>query len=166
MLAVAKEKYRLQPVLDVRGQAKQAAARLVAARREQLAAAQAELFRRQQALAECRQRQAAVQEKMLEEFDGSAEARTLVTYRTHLADLRQTEQELLERVEAQCRACESAEAEVEKAVAALIEASKEVQVIEKHRENWHQRAQRDERHREQKISDEIGALIHRRNQAQ
>jgi flagellar export protein FliJ len=163
MLAVSKEKYRLQPVLDVRGQAKQAAARLVAAKRELLAAAQTELGRRQQALADCRQRQAAVQEKMLAEFDGSAEAHTLVTYRTHLADLRQMEQGLIERVEAQTRACESAETEVEKAVGALIEASKEVQVIEKHREHWAERTQRDERHREQTISDEIGALIHRRN---
>jgi len=165
-VAVPKEKYRLQPVLDVRGQAKQAAACLVATRRELLAAAQAELLHRQQALSDCRQRQAAAQVRMLEEFDCGAEAHTLVTYRTHLADLRQTEQELLLRVEEQCRACESAEAEVEKAVTALIEASKEVQVIEKHRENWRQRARRDERLREQKISDEIGAVIHRRNRAQ
>jgi flagellar export protein FliJ len=103
---------------------------------------------------------------MLEEFDGVAEAHKLVTYRTHLADLRQKEQELLVRVEDQSRACKSAEAEVEKAVSALIEASKDVQVIEKHRENWRQRARRDERLREQKTSDEIGAVIHRRNRAQ
>ena len=166
MLAVPKEKYRLQPVLDVRDRARQAAAALVAARREQLAAAEAELLRRRQALADCRKRQAVAQERMLEEFNRGAEAHTLVAYRTHLADLRQTEQELLAKVEEQCRACESAEAEVEKAVAALIEASKDVQVIEKHRENWRRRAQRDERLREQKISDEIGVSIHRRNRAQ
>lgn len=166
MLAVQKEKYRLQPVLDVRGQAKQAAACLVATRREQLAAAQAELLRRQQALADCRKRQTTAQERMLEEFNSGAEAHTLVTHRTHLADLRQTEQELLVKVEDQCRACESAEAEVEKAVTVLIEASKEVQVIEKHRENWRQRTKRDEQLREQKICDEIGAVIHRHNREQ
>jgi flagellar export protein FliJ len=164
--AVPKQKYRLQPVLDVRDQAKKAAATLVANRRELLAAAQAELFRRQQAVADCRQRQADSQDRMLAEFKSGAEAHMLVTYRTHLADLRHTEQELLIKVEDQTRACESAEAEVEKAIAALIEASKEVQVIEKHRENWRQRGQRDERLREQKISDEISAVIHRRNRAQ
>lgn len=153
-------------MLDVRGQAKQAAACLVATKRELLAAAQAELLRRQQALADCCQRQAAAQKKMLEEFDGSAEARTLVTYRTHFADLRRMEQELLLRVDEQCRTCDSAEVEVEKALNALIEASKEVQVIEKHRENWRQRVQRDERHREQRVSDEIGAIVHRRNRTQ
>ncbi|HET6976012.1 MAG TPA: flagellar FliJ family protein [Pyrinomonadaceae bacterium] len=163
---VAKQKYRLQPVLDVRGQAKQAAACLVATRREQLASAQSELLRRQQLLVDCRQRQADAQEKMLQEFDSATEARRLVTYRTHLADLRQTEQELLVSVDDQRRVCESAEAEVEKAVAVLIEASKEVQVIEKHRENWRERARQDERFREQKISDEIGAIIHRRNSSQ
>ena len=162
---VKKEKYRLQPVLDVRDQAKRTAAELVAAKRELLAAAQAELFRRQQAVADCRQRQIDSQERMLEEFKNGADAHTLVTYRTHLADLRQTEQELIAKVEEQFRACESAEAEVEKAVTALIEASKEVQVIEKHRENWRQRAQRDERLREQKISDEISSVLHQRNRA-
>ncbi len=162
---MAKEKYRLQPVLDVRDQAKQAAVRLVAARREQLAAAQAELRRRRQELEECRNRQVDAQARMLEEFDSSAEAHKLMTYRTHLADLRQVEQELLLKVEEQSRTCKTAEAEVEKALNALIEASKEVQVIEKHRENWRERTRRDERLREQKVSDEIGAVIHRRQRS-
>jgi len=94
MSAVPKEKYRLQPVLDVRGKAKQAAACLVATRREQLAAAEAELARRRQELAACSRRQVAAQEKMLEEFERGVEAHTLVTHRTHLADLRRNAQEL------------------------------------------------------------------------
>ena len=60
----------------------------------------------------------------------------------------------------------SAEAEVERAVAALIEASKEVKVIEKHRETWRQRTLREEQLREQKIGDEIGAVTYRRNRGQ
>jgi flagellar export protein FliJ len=56
----------------------------------------------------------------------------------------------------------NAEAEVEKALDALIEASREVQVIEKHRETWQQRTRREEQLREQKIGDEIGAVTYRR----
>ena len=164
MSAVPKEKYRLQPVLDVRGKAKQAAARLVATRREQLAAAEEELARRRQELADCRRRQVTAREKMLEEFDPDVEANTLVVHRTHLADLRRTEQELVAKVEDQRRAVAAAEAEVERAVDALIEASKEVQVIEKHRDNWRERTRREEQLREQKIGDEIGAVTYRRNQ--
>ncbi len=166
MAAVPKPKYRLQPVLDVRGKAKQAAASLLATRREQLAAAEAELARRIQALAVCRQRQVTAKEKMLEEFEPDAGAHTLVTHRTHLADLRQTEKELATKVEDQRRAVLGAEAEVDKAITALIEASKEVQVIEKHRETWREHTRREELQREQKIGDEIGAVTYRRNRGQ
>ena len=161
-----KQKYRLQPVLDVRGKAKQAAACLLATRREQLAAAEAKLMRRREALAACRQRQAIAQERMLGEFARGLDAHTLVTHRTHLADLRRTEDELMTKVEDQRRAVVGAEAEVEKAVVALIEASKEVQVIEKHRETWRQRTRREEQLRDQKIGDEIGAVTYRRGRGQ
>lgn len=166
MLAVAKQKYRLQPVLDVRGKAKQAAASLVATRREQLAAAEEELSRRNKALAECRRLQATAQERMLADFERGVDAHILVTHRTHLADLRRTEQERLTKVEEQQRAVVRAEAEVENALTALIEASKEVQVIEKHRETWRQRTVREEQLREQKIGDEIGAVTYRRSRGQ
>jgi flagellar export protein FliJ len=166
MIGVPKQKYRLQPVLDVRDKAKQAAACLVATRREQLAAAEEKLMRRRQALAACRQRQATAQERMMKEFERAVEAHKLVTHRTHLADLRRTEEELMARVEEQRRAVVSADAEVEKALAALIEASREVQVIEKHRETWRQRARREEQLRDQKIGDEIGAVTYRRGRGQ
>ena len=166
MAAVPKQKYRLQPVLDVRGQAKQAAASLVATRREQLAAAEAELTRRRHALDASHRRQAIAQDKMLEEFNRGAEAQTLVTHRTHLADLRRSAQDLTAKVEDQRRVVVGAETEVDRAVAALIEASKEVQVIEKHRETWLQRTHREEQLREQKIGDEIGAVTYRRSRGQ
>ena len=166
MSGVRKPKYRLQPVLDVRDKAKQTAALLVATRREQLADAEAKLLRRRQALSACRQRQVSAQEKMLKEFERAVEAQTLVTHRTHLADLRRTEQELMTKVEDQRRAVVGAEAEVEKALTALIEASREVQVIEKHRETWQQRTRREEQIRDQKIGDEIGAVTYRRGRGQ
>lgn len=163
---VPKQKYRLTPVLEVRGKAKQAAARLVATRREQLAACEAELLRRQQALAACRQRQALAEKRMLAECEKSFEAQTLVTHRTHLADLRQSEEELISHVRDQQRAVAVAEMDVEKALIALIEAAKEVQVIEKHRETWRERTRREEQLREQKTGDEIGAVTYRRNRSQ
>jgi flagellar export protein FliJ len=103
---------------------------------------------------------------MLKECEQGVEAHTLVVHRTHLADLRRTEEELVTKVEDQRRAVVGAEAEVERAVAALIEASKEVQVIEKHRETWQQRTRREELLREQKIGDEIGAVTYRRSREQ
>jgi len=163
MSVVAKEKYKLQPVLDVRDRAKQDAARLLATRREQLAAAEIKLKHRKQILADCHLRQATAQERMAAEFEQGLDARTMLTHRTHLADLRRTEQELAAQVDLERRAVRGAEAEVEKAVAALIEVSRDVRVIEKHREGWRERTRRGEQLREQKIGDEIGAATYRRN---
>jgi flagellar export protein FliJ len=164
--AMPRQKYRLRPVLDVRQKAKQAAAKLLAARRAQLAEAEAELVRRNTAVDSCRAQQVTAQEKMLEEVTRGLAAHGLVVHRTHLADLRRIEQELVAEVEVQRRTVAAAEAEVDKAVTALIEASKEVQVIEKHHDTWQQSTRREEQRREQKIGDEIGAITHRRGRVE
>ena len=160
---MAKEKYRLQSVLDVRDRAKQDAARTVAARRAQLAEAEAELARREQAVEDCRARQVEARARMVEETKEGAEAHRLVAHRTHLTDLRETEAQLLAAVGQQKNVVARAEAEVEKALAALVEAAKELQVMEKHRETWRERLRRDGARREQKLNDEIGAILRERH---
>jgi flagellar export protein FliJ len=159
-----KQKYRLQPVLEVRDQIKQAASRLVATRREQLSAAEAELVRRIDEVTKCRERQVADQQKLVEESRAGVEANVLIIHRTHLADLRRIEQELLAKVDEQRVVVATAKDDVEKAINALIEASREVQVIEKHREGWQERTRRAEQRLDQKTGDEIGALTHSRKQ--
>lgn len=157
-----KNKYKLQPVLDVRDRVKQEAMQRVVQRRAQLAEAEAELARREQALEGCRAQQIEARAKMLHEMEPGAAARHLVTHRTHLTDLRNTEDELSNSVERQKSVVERAQGELENALAALVEASKEVRVIEKHREEWGQRVRRAEQRREQKLSDEIGSILHGR----
>lgn len=149
-------------MLNVRDNAKQAAAKLVAARRAQVAEAEAELRRREQAVADCRARQKELRARMLEELAGGMGAGRALAGREFLDGLREQESDLTESVGEQQRALGRAEAELEKSVAALIEASREVQVIEKHREEWLRRARRAEQRGEQKISDEIGAIMHGR----
>src|SRR5262245_26857902 len=161
MPPVPKPKYRLQPVLEVRDQAKQAAARLVATRREQLVAAETELARRLEEVRKSQQRQVEARQRLLEESSKEVEAQLLQTHRTHLADLRRIEEELTEKVAEQRTVVAAANQELEQAISALIEASREVQVIEKHRETWQQKTRREEQVREQKMGDEIGAITHR-----
>lgn len=148
--------------MDVRERAKQDAARLVALRRAQLSEAETELTRREGELEACRQRQRDAREEMLGEAREGAEARRMVVHRTHLADLRQHEEGLLSAVEEQRGVVARAERELEAALAALAEASKELSVIEKHRENWREGERRAERRREQKISDEVASVLHGR----
>jgi flagellar export protein FliJ len=161
MGAVPKPKYRLQPVLEVRDQAKQAASRLVATRREQLIAAETELARRVEEVRKCQQRQGEARQRLLQESSKEVEAQVLQAHRTHLADLRRIEQELNEKAAEQRNVVAAANQELEQAIAELIEASREVQVIEKHRETWQQKTRREEQLREQKVGDEIGAVTHR-----
>lgn len=162
MCAVSKSKYRLQSVLGVRERAKQAAARVVALRREQVAEAERELERREGELERCRERQREARESMFGAASGGAEARRMVEYRTHLADLRAQGETLAASVEEQRGAVARAARELESALDALAEAAKEVRVIEKHRENWQESERTAERRREQKISDEVASLLRRR----
>lgn len=148
--------------MDVRDRAKQEAARRVAARRTLLAEAEAELSRRESQVAECRDRQESVRAKMLSQFDGGTLAHRLVSARGHLADLREQEKMLTERVAQQKQVVALAEGELENALAALVEASKELKVIEKHRDEQMRQARHTEQRREQKLADEIGAILQRR----
>lgn len=160
---MSKSKYKLQAVLNVRDRARQEASRLLAARRAQLAAEEEELARRQQAVADCREQQTVAQAKMIEQANAGTEARQLVMYRAHLADLRRQEGELVAAADEQRERVKRAEAEVDKAIAALIEASKELQVMEKHRQSWREQTRLEEARREQKTNDEIGTTLNRRN---
>lgn len=163
MRAMGGEKYRLQPVLGVREQAKREAERLLAARMAQLAEAEEELARRGREVDACRARQASARAEMLDEMGGGAAAVRALAHRTHLADLRAQEEALRSAVEEQRGAVARCEAEVERARAALVEAAREVRVIEKHREGWRERLRRESARREQKLNDEIGAILHERN---
>ena len=158
----SKNRYRLQPVLDVRDRAKQEAAQRVAARRAQLAVAEAELARRQHLVARCRADQALAQQRMMDQAVKGIEASKMVLHRTHCAGLKEREQELLGEVERQQSIVRQAEEDLENAITAFVEASKEVQVIEKHRQSWRERTRRESVRHEQRLNDEIGAIIHTR----
>lgn len=159
---MATKKYRLQPVLGAREQAKREAERALAARIKQLAEAEEELARRLGEVEACRGRQAAARAEMLQAMSGGAAASRALAHRTHLADLRAQEETLRAAAEEQRGAVARCEAELERARAALVEAAREVRVIEKHKENWRERERRDELRREQKLNDEIGAILHER----
>lgn len=159
-----KLKYRLQPVVDVRDRAKQEAARIVAVRREQLASAEAQLLRCEQAVENCRNQQSEARTRMLDEAELGTEVQRMVEYRTHLTDLHNKEKELIAEVEKQHLVVKRAEAELENALAVLIESSKELKVIEKHREQWRERERHQTEKREQKLNDEIGAILYERSE--
>lgn len=156
-----KNKYRLQPVVNERERARDEAARQLEVCHERLAEAERELARRVRAVELCREEQSTAHERMSAELSaGTAEARRLVAHRTHLSELRENEKMLIAQVEQQRSQVARAETEVERALQVVIEAAKELKVIEKHREGWRERVKREHERHEQKLSDEIGRIMY------
>lgn len=157
------EKYNLQRLLEVRERARESAVKFLAQCRYELALAETELAARQKSVEDCRQAQQRAQTEMLEKTKVGFKTKEMIIHRQHLIDLREKETELLATVEQQKTIVARAEQEVEKALIAVGEATKEMQVIEKHRENWRRGKQVEFAWREQKTNDEIGAILHERH---
>lgn len=159
------KKYRLETVLGQRRRAKDEAARTVARRLELLAEAEQELARRRQALQSCYERQTAAQRRLGEELARGLPARSILAHQHFLNDLRRLEGELAAAVEKQIAVVKNAEREVDAAREKLIEAGRDLKAIETHKEQWREGVRREEGRREQKLSDEIGAILHGRRES-
>lgn len=157
------ETYNLQRLLEVRERARESAVKFLAQRRRELAAESEELKRRADAVENCRQAQKKAQTAMLEKAAGGIKTSEMMLHQRHLTDLREREIRLLAAVEQQRTAVARAEQAVEEALLALDEATKEMRVIEKHRENWRREKKIETARREQKTNDEIGAILHERH---
>ncbi len=157
------KKYRLETVLDIRRRAKDEAAQIVALRFQQLEQAEAELSRRRMLLQECYEQQNQAQKKMYEELDKGIRAQNVLVHKEFLSDLKKKETELQSDVDKQIQVVDRAEKEVEKARENLIESARDLKSIETHKSNWQSVERVEENRRQQKISDEIGAILHGRN---
>lgn len=159
------KKYRLETVLGIRNRAKDEAARHVALRLQQLQAAEDELARRQRKLQNCYEQQNTAQAALNEELRGGIQAYNVIAHQNFLNDLRKLETELKADVEKQILAVTKAEKELEAARDKLIEAARDLKSIEVHKANWQDSEQKIKTRREQKISDEIGAILHGRRES-
>jgi flagellar export protein FliJ len=159
------KKYRLETVLGIRNRAKDEAARLVALRLQQLQAAEEELARRQMKLQACYERQNQAQGAMHEELTKGIQARGILAHQNYLNDLRKLESELKTDVEKQIQTVTKAEKELEAAREKLVESARELKSIEVHKANWQAFEQKQQTRRDQKISDEIGAILHGRRES-
>jgi hypothetical protein len=154
-----KPNYRLQIVLDLRKKAQEKAARITAEKRRLLSEAEVELLRRQEEVNRCRVQQMEARKQMYLAADRGLNASQWVIHRTHLSDVKQMEQQFIALLEEQRAVVRRAEAELEKAIAAFIEASRQARMIETHKESWLEQTQREEEIQQQKASDEIGSLL-------
>lgn len=157
------KKYRLQTVLEIRNRAKDEAARMVALRLQQLEQAEIELNRRQKNLQACFEKQNQANSLMAQELNKGLPAHSILNHRNYLDDLRKLESELKAEIEKQLQVVANAEKELETARGKLVESARQLKAIEIHKTNWQTSEQSEKNRREQKLSDEIGAILHGRS---
>lgn len=155
-------KYNLQRLLEMRARTRESAIEVLAERRARLAATERELAAREKAVSDCRSAQQTAQSEMLEKSKNGIKNSEIIIHRQHLIDSREREIELIAAVEQQKAVVLCAEKEVEKVLESLTESSRELQTIEKHRENWRRTERIEMTRQEQKTNDEIGAILHER----
>jgi len=158
------KKYRLETVLGIRHRLRDEAARQVALRLQQLQAAEEELARRQRALQACYEQQNKAQNLMSEDLSKGTRAQNVLAHQNYLNDLRKLEIELKADVEKQIQIVTKAEKELAAAREKLSESARDLKSIEVHKENWQVSEEKEKTRREQKISDEIGAILHGRRE--
>lgn len=146
----------------MRRRARDDAARQVALRLAAVAAAEDELRRRQLKLQNCYDEQRRAAEKLNQSLNQGIEARRIVAHQTFLRDLRRAEEEIKASVEQQTAIVARAEKDLAAAREKLLEAAKELKSIEVHKEKWTSEEKISRERRDEKISDEIGAIIHGR----
>ncbi|MEW6729822.1 MAG: hypothetical protein AB1489_00665 [Acidobacteriota bacterium] len=149
-------KYRLQPVLDEKVRLREEAVKFLNKKKEDLAAEEARLAQ----VVEELQHAIDHKDQMVEEYNSSMFAGKLKVdeikiRKLHIEDMIVKIEEIKQRVENQKKAVARAEVEVEKAQDALIAASKEVQVMEKHKENWLRALQEEALKKEARELEEI-----------
>lgn len=158
-------KYRLEPLLLIKTRAKkQAEIRLAQAimRLEQEKKKLKKLEEEKQAIIkrrkECRRE---LQEKILE---GQARARDGSVRVNYLRKLDDDEKKKVEEIENQKQVIENCELQVKRARRDYIDAVKDLRVIEKHKDLWKKKVQKELTRIEEREMDELGNVIHQLRQ--
>lgn len=160
---MAKNKYKLEAVVDLRKRAKDEAVLLLSQRNKELELEQQELVKRQQDLSDVRDQLSGASRGLTLDLSGGTRASAILKHKDFIEGLREKEKDSMLLVERQIETCEQAKKACGIAVDLLAEASKELSAIEKHKENWSFDVKKRENKREQKLLDEIGSILHERS---
>lgn len=154
-------KYRLQPILDEKERLREDAIQFLNKKKDELKAEEKKLEQiKEELTAAIERKNLMTQEYNDKMFSGKYTVDEIKIRKIHIEDMILKIEEIKQAVENQRKAVARAEGEVRKAEDALIAASKEVQVMEKHKENWHQALKEEERKKEAKQLEEIAQIMY------
>ena len=154
-------KYRLQPVLDKRQKIKEAAEKALGAAQKEL---DAEKKKEQECADAVENAKRAKEEfkvemnrKMLNE---NLEINKITMLKNYVKSLEYAIEQAKEKLEQQKVRVKQAEKVVEQKRGELLEATKEFQAIEKHKEKWAEAIKKEMEEAEQKEQEEIGNVLY------
>lgn len=159
------EKYRLQKVLEIRSWAKEEATKTVTLSLQKLEQTEVDLNRCQLNLKSCKEKQKQAVKFLEVELNKGLSTNNIIQHRNFLDDLKKQEIELKNEVEKQKKIVEIAKKELDSAEEKLLETVRELKAIETHKTNWQTSEQNEKNRQDQKISDEIGAILHSRKKS-
>jgi flagellar export protein FliJ len=159
------EKYRLQTVLEIRRRSCDEAAKMIALRLRQLEQEEIALRRRQNELKDCVEKLNQTNFLMNYELEKGLQTHNILQHRNFVEDLRKLEIKLKAEVEKQSQLVCKAEKDLEVAREKLFESTRELKTIENHKTNGQESEHSKKKRREQKITDEIGAILHERGKS-
>jgi hypothetical protein len=153
--------YPLQALLDLREQAKGEAERGLAAAVHALAQEEARRDEAAAALTQARaEREAQVQAHLSRTLSQGADAAALSLMGQHTMRLKDAELARSAALAAQEAAVSTAQGALQQRQAALVEAARELQLLEQHRERWEAERRRAREVREEQAQEEVAAARH------
>ena len=159
-------KYRLQIVLDRKEEARQQAALYLAEKKEILKKEQEELQRLNQELLENEKRRQKEYDAMANEgITGGLDANTAQQRLNFVKRLDHLAGELKFKITEQEERIQFAEDEVEEALQDLVDACRELKVMQKHKEKWQKQIKKEEETKEQNEMNEIGSIMYVENRS-
>ena len=157
-----KKLYRLATVVDVRRKDKEIASLEVTQRRTALEHEQLELADLENALKHLRFEITDANDRLRNELRTGTTAALIVSHKSFVKTLLENESSLIRQVKEKNHSVNNARQALESAISGLAEASKELSVIEKHKEKWQSDEDRRLSKKEQKRLDEISSILHER----
>ncbi|MEZ5307611.1 MAG: flagellar FliJ family protein [Pyrinomonadaceae bacterium] len=158
---MAKSTYRLETVLKTRKKIRDDAVAAVAKARERLAHEIELLEQRKNELELVSIRKRDAGEELQNSLRAGANAASIVSHKHYIESLNEELLAATDRLDRQKSNVQNAEVELDRKLAVLAAASKDLSAIEKHKENWTFSEKKRETKRDQKLMDEISSILHR-----
>ncbi len=159
-------KYRLQPVLDKKERSKKDAEKALADTRAGLAKQEEILRQREQDVQKAIQKKELYASDLAAKMDNGMEMNKITAAKAYLEVLKQNIETAKRKVSEQKKVVNEWELKVEAALQKVTEATKEMKVIEKHKENWAAAVKKEIEEKEDKENEEVAQNLYEMNRRQ